>query len=110
MDAGPLRNKKMIISLNLIREHTHFTEDDLSDELLTQYYNAAVGGVQTYCHRVLVSDTDPDAIATSEEAVPAEIKQWLLVVITDFCEKRERISDKTLSTYHNHLLDNYILY
>lgn len=100
----------MIISLNLIREHTHFTEDDLSDELLTQYYNAAVDGVQTYCHRVLVSDTDPDAIATSEEAVPAEIKQYLLVVITDFCEKRERISDKTLSTYHNHLLDNYILY
>lgn len=100
----------MIISLNLIREHTHFTEDDLSDELLTQYYHAAVGGVQTYCHRVLVSDTDPDAIATSEEAVPAEIKQYLLVVITDFCEKRERISDKTLSTYHNHLLDNYILY
>ena len=110
MDAGPLRDKKMIISLNLIREHTHFTEDDLSDELLTQYYNAAVGRVQTYCHRVLVSDTDPDAIATSEDSVPAEIKQYLLVVITDFCEKRERISDKTLSTYHNHLLDNYILY
>ena len=59
---------------------------------------------------MIFSDTDPDAIATSEEAVPAEIKQYLLVVITDFCEKRERISEKTLSTYHNHLLDNYILY
>ena len=100
----------MIISLDLIREHSHFSEDDLSDDLLTQYYNSAVGSVQTYCHRTLVSDTDPEAIASSESDVPAEIIQWLLVTITDLCEKRERISDKTLSTYHNHLLDKYVLY
>ena len=88
----------MIVQLSLIREHGNFDSDDISDTLLTQYYDAAVGNVETYCHRPLVS------------AVPAEIKQFLLVMICDYAEKRERISDKALSTYHNHLLDKYILY
>ena len=100
----------MIVQLSLIREHGNFDSDDISDTLLTQYYDAAVENVETYCHRPLVSDTDENAIAQSESAVPAEIKQFLLVVICDYAEKRERISDKTLSTYHNHLLDKYILY
>ena len=100
----------MIVQLSLIREHGSFDSDDISDTLLTQYYDAAVGNVETCCHRPLVSDTDENAIAQSESAVPAEIKQFLLVMICDYAEKRERISDKTLSTYHNHLLDKYILY
>ena len=100
----------MIVQLSLIREHGNFDSDDISDTLLTQYYDAAVGNVETYCHRPLVSDADENAIAQSESAVPAEIKQFLLVMICDYAEKRERISDKTLSTYHNHLLDQYILY
>lgn len=100
----------MIVSLELIREHIHADSDDVSNQLLTQYYNSAVGAIETYCHRSLVSDTDETAIASSEETVPAEVKQFLLVTIADLYEKRERISDKNLSTYHNHLLDHYILY
>lgn len=99
----------MIVSLNLIREHAHLDTDDISDELLTQYYNAAVRAVETYCHRPLISDSE-EAIASSEDNVPADIVQFLLVTITDFAEKRERISDKSLSTYHNHLIDQFILY
>lgn len=100
----------MIVQLSLIREHGNFDSDDISDTLLTQYYDTAVKNVETCCHRPLVSDTDENAIAQSESDVPADIKQFLLVMICDYAEKRERISEKALSQYHNHLLDKYILY
>ena len=77
----------MIVSLELIREHIHADSDDVSNQLLTQYYNSAVGAIETYCHRSLVSDTDETAIASSEETVPAEVKQFLLVTIADLYEK-----------------------
>lgn len=101
----------MIVSLNLIREHGHFEESDISDTLLTQYYDSAVENAETYIHQKIVSaDPDVPGVAQDEASVPAEIKQFLLVTICDYCEKRERISDKSLSTYFNHLLDKYILY
>lgn len=100
----------MIISLELIREHAHIDADELSAELLTQYYNAAVRSAETYIHRVLVSDTDTNAVAATEDNVPADVKQYLLLTVTDFVEKRERVTEKTLSTYFNHLLDQYVDY
>ena len=35
----------MIVSLELIREHIHADSDDVSNQLLTQYYNSAVGAI-----------------------------------------------------------------
>lgn len=93
----------MIISLELIREHAHIDADELSAELLTQYYNAAVRSAETCIHRVLVSDTDANAVAATESDVPADVKQYLLLTITDFVEKEKELQRKhlalTLITY-----------
>ena len=65
-----------------------YTEDDA---LITAYIAAATAQCEQICGREIVKRTDSNALCESVDTVPAAVKTWVLLTVTDLYEKRGRL-------------------
>ena len=81
-----------------------YTEDDA---LITAYIAAATAQCEQICGREIVKRTDSNALCESVDTVPAAVKTWVLLTVTDLYEKRGA-SESPVATgrrFYDHLLD-----
>lgn len=83
-----------------------YTEDDA---LITAYIAAATAQCEQICGREIVKRADSNALCESVDTVPAAVKTWVLLTVTDLYEKRGA-SESPVATgrrFYDHLLDGY---
>lgn len=99
----------MLISIDDIKAHLRIDTDD-DDALLEKYLSASILDVELRTKRTLVSATDENAICASEDELPDDIRQYLLLMVGDLYKYRENRQEKGYTTFFEHFLDKYIDY
>lgn len=85
-------------------------DDDYEDALLSSYIISATAIAEQIMCREVIYRKDSYALATSAEAVPQLVRQFVLCQVGDYYVHRE-LTDKTgYSTFFKHLLDPFILF
>lgn len=90
--------------LNELKQHLRIDYDS-DDALLQVYYLTACADVETIAKRKLFGD-----ICTSEEDLPPQIWQFIMLRIGDYYMQREMSSEKKYEVYYTHILDAFVNY
>lgn len=90
--------------LKELKQHLRIDYDS-DDELLQVYYLTACADVETIAKRKLFGD-----ICTSEEDLPPQIWQFIMLRIGDYYMQREMSSEKKYEVYYTHILDAFVNY
>lgn len=97
------------VTLEVFKAHMHI-DDDFEDDLLSQYLVSATGYAEHLMQREIIKRNDDQALAESADDVPPAVKQYVLCLAGDYYTHREMSGEKTLTEYHDHLLDPFILW
>ena len=90
--------------LNELKQHLRIDYDN-DDKLLQVYYLTACSDVETMTKRKLYGD-----ICKSEEDLPPQIWQFIMLRIGDYYMQREMSSEKKYEVYYTHILDAFVNY
>lgn len=90
--------------LNELKQHLRIDYDS-DDALLQVYYLTACADVETIAKRKLYGD-----ICTSEEDLPPQVWQFIMLRIGDYYMQREMSSEKKYEVYYTHILDAFVNY
>ena len=90
--------------LKELKQHLRIDYDS-DDKLLQVYYLTACADVETIAKRKLYGD-----ICTSEEDLPPQIWQFIMLRIGDYYMQREMSSEKKYEVYYTHILDAFVNY
>lgn len=90
--------------LKELKQHLRIDYDS-DDKLLQVYYLTACSDVETVTKRKLYGD-----ICESEEDLPPQIWQFIMLRIGDYYMQREMSSEKKYEVYYTHILDAFVNY
>lgn len=90
--------------LKELKQHLRIDYDN-DDKLLQVYYLTACADVETIAKRKLFGD-----ICESEEDLPPQIWQFIMLRIGDYYMQREMSSEKKYEVYYTHILDAFVNY
>lgn len=90
--------------LKELKQHLRIDYDS-DDKLLQVYYLTACSDVETVTKRKLYGD-----ICESEEDLPPQIWQFIMLRIGDYYIQREMSSEKKYEVYYTHILDSFVNY
>lgn len=90
--------------LKELKQHLRIDYDS-DDKLLQVYYLTACSDVETVTKRKLYGD-----ICESEEDLPPQIWQFIMLRIGDYYMQREMSSEKKYEVYYTHILDSFVNY
>lgn len=90
--------------LKELKQHLRIDYDS-DDKLLQVYYLTASSDVETVTKRKLYGD-----ICESEEDLPPQIWQFIMLRIGDYYMQREMSSEKKYEVYYTHILDAFVNY
>jgi len=82
------------LDLALVREQCHVI-DEVSDQLLQSYVDAAIAHVEMHCDRVLV---EGDPSGPEQMAFTKDVAQAVLLLVGHWVSNREAVVTGTIST------------
>lgn len=101
---------KPVVLLSELKQHLR-VDHDADDVLIESYALAAVEYAEQVCDREIVKREDPRAVCETIEEVPAGIKTWVKLYVTDLYERRSLTEGGEFKTRnYDHLLDAWIIY
>ena len=92
-----------------VKNHLRIDNSD-EDAQIRQYILTSQEQAEMIMHRPIYSATDERAVTNDATAVPASIKQFILVNTGDLYKNREGRQEKGYTQYFAHLLDAWIAY
>ena len=90
-----------------LKEHLRI-DTDLDDKLLEQYLLACISDIELRTGKTFMSEAD--AICTSWDDCPNDVRQYIRVTVGDMYRHRENGVEKSYNVYFTHLLDKYVDY
>lgn len=98
------------VTLEELKQHLR-VEHDADDDLIQSFGLAAAEYAEHICARQIVRRDDPMAVCDSISDVPAGIKTWIKLYVTDLYERRSLTEGGEFKIRnYDHLLDRWIIY
>jgi hypothetical protein len=100
----------LYVSVQSVKEQLRI-DDDSEDEQIAGYIEAAQADAEARIRRPIYSENPEDnPVTTDPEAIPALLRQYILLTTGDFYRNRENKQEKQYTTYFEHLLDSFVDY
>ncbi|MVX56792.1 head-tail connector protein [Parasutterella muris] len=99
-----------VVTLEELKHHLR-VEHDADDDLIQSFGLAAAEYAEHICDRQIVRRDDSLAVCDSISDVPASIKTWIKLYVTDLYERRSLTEGGEFKIRnYDHLLDRWIIY